>query len=106
MRPARPAPARTARTGRRSPRAASGSPSRPDGEVLAGDTTTLLSGARFLAVPNVKSDNSFVDTDVWVGAGGFDNFATDCNGWTSNSSSLFGATRPAATTRDHTFFQQ
>jgi hypothetical protein len=81
----------------------SGPPQRPDGPAIEPDMPTLLSGATFLVVPNVDSMKHFVDDVVWVGAGGFDNFATDCNGWTSSSG--FGAARPVATTQDHTFFE-
>lgn len=83
----------------------SGPPQRSDGISLAPDFVTFLSGETLPVVPDLDADQNYVDDDVWAGAGGFDNFATDCSGWTTGSGS-FGATRPAATTRAHTFFEQ
>jgi hypothetical protein len=78
-----------------------GAPQRPDGAGLAGSMDALFAGTTWVTVPNVDADKNFVDDDVWTGAGGFDNTASDCNGWTLASD--MGATRPAATTRDHSF---
>ncbi len=75
---------------------------RPDSTVIAPDMATLLDTGVFEVAPNVDALKVFRDVDVWIGGGGFNNFQTDCAGWTSTSGS--GASRPAATTRAPTFF--
>jgi hypothetical protein len=81
-------------------------PQRPDGIELAPSMAALFAGSAFEAAPDVAADGTFVDAPVWIGAGGFDGFVTDCDDWQTASSSAFGATRPAGTTRDSAFFQQ
>ncbi len=77
---------------------------RPDGTVMGSSMAALLFGEQFEAAPNVTANRQFLDVAVRIGAGGFDEFVADCAGWTSSSG--VAATRPAATTRDKTFFQQ
>nr|HEX4316585.1 hypothetical protein [Kofleriaceae bacterium] len=82
-------------------------PQRPDGVQLAPSMTALLgSGFDYPVPPDVAADGTPVDATVWIGAGDYASVVTDCSGWTSSSSSQFGVTRPAATTRASTFFQQ
>jgi hypothetical protein len=83
-----------------------GNVQRVDHVEIAVDPPTFAAGsASWESSPNVAADGTFVDADMWLGGGGVATFESDCDGWTSSSSALSGATRPAATTRAPTFFE-
>jgi len=82
----------------------SGAVTRPDGVVIAPSMDSLMNGGPFLAAPNVASDLEYRNDVVWVGGGAFNEFTTDCNGWTSTAG--FGTTRFAATTAGAASAQQ
>lgn len=72
---------------------------RPDGFQVEASIDDLLAFKPFQSIPNLDANKQYIDANVWVGGGGFDLVATDCNGWSSEAGN--GTGRPAATTRGH-----